>query len=149
MFSNLTSLAFATRQDLRIHRNPLKPHNPPAHGANIASSVSTLWTRIDFSAPPAPLLQCCVKQLIDDILLSPSTVTTLDQRRAVKETFFCYDRSIRKLVLDHKIPHSGVDREAAFPILAGISLNARRDNRVYLEPPIHDPPLEAISRQDF
>ena len=97
--------------------------------ADVASSVSPLWSKIDFSTPPAPLLQRCISQPIDVILLSSPVVPTLDQRRAATYVLSHYNHCIRKLVLD--LPGSHLrqieaELSATFPILADVSISVKR-----------------------
>ena len=96
--------------------------------ADIASSIPSLWTRINFLTPPAPLLQRCANQPIEVILPSSPTMPTWKQLVAAREVlFFCNDR-IRKLALD--LPEGelqGIEPELSgvFPILVDVSISVR------------------------
>ena len=98
--------------------------------ADIASSVSALWSRIDFSTRPEPLLQRCAHQPIDIILLSSHAVPTHRQRRAARDVLFHYNDRIRKLVLDLLASHlQSMEPEiwGPFPILVDVSISVWRN----------------------
>lgn len=102
--------------------------------ADVASSVSALWSRIDFSTPPSPLLQRCINQPIDVILLSSPAPPTSDQRTAVKDVLFCQHKRIRTLVLDLPANHlQAIEPElsATFPILSDVSLSVWYGTRAF------------------
>ncbi|KAF9648415.1 hypothetical protein BDM02DRAFT_2275395 [Thelephora ganbajun] len=94
--------------------------------ADIASSVSSLWSRIDFSTPPAPFLQRCTNRPIEVILSSSPVEPKFNQRMAAREVLLLYNDRIRKLVLDLPAGHL---REiepvlsAVFPILVDVSIS--------------------------
>ena len=99
------------------------------HWADIASSVSPLWSKIDFSTPPAPLLQRCINQPIDVTLVSSPVVPTQNQRGAVTYVLSHYNDRIRKLVLDLPASHlREIEPElsATFPILTDVSISVKR-----------------------
>ena len=122
--------------------------------ADIASSVSTLWSRIDFSTPPEPLLQRSANQPIDVILLSSPVVPTLGRRKAVKEVLFHYNDRIRKLVLNLLASHlRAIEPELSgtFPILVDVSISALPDHAGARAPyfpkwkPTVIPPLQSVT----
>ena len=117
-----------------IHSSPVILLKICHHWADIASSVSSLWTRIDFSTPPAPLLQRCASRPIEVILQSSSVVPTSNRLDAAKEVLLHNDR-IRKLVLDLTGRHlHGFEAELSgvFPILADVSISVSNDYDDYL-----------------
>ncbi|KAF9642439.1 hypothetical protein BDM02DRAFT_3124550 [Thelephora ganbajun] len=71
---------------------------------DIASSVSSLWSRIDFSTPFDPLLQRCTNQPIEVILSSSPVMPKFNQWRAAREVLL-YNNRICKLVPDLPARH--------------------------------------------
>ena len=93
--------------------------------ADIASSVSSLWTRIDFSTPPTPLLQRSTDLPIEvDLSFSPDA-PTVDQLMAAKEVLSLHCDRIRKLVLDLSVrclKKVMPEFQATFPILEDVTI---------------------------
>ncbi|KAF9783807.1 hypothetical protein BJ322DRAFT_881201 [Thelephora terrestris] len=93
--------------------------------ADIASSVSSLWCRIDFSTPLIPLLQRSIDQPLEvDISASPISPTS-EKLIAAKEVLSLHNHRIRKLAVD--LPARcllEIRRElhAVFPILADVTI---------------------------
>ena len=75
---------------LVIHSSPTILLQICHRWADIASSISSLSSRIDFSTPPAPLLQRCINQPIEVILPSSPLVPTSNQLRAAKEVLLLH-----------------------------------------------------------
>jgi len=115
---------------LVIHSSPTILLQICHRWADIASSVSSLWSRIDFSTPPAPLLQRCVNRPIQ-VILPPSLITPAsDQLRAAKEVLRLHSDRICKLALDLPADHlRAIEPEVSgvFPILADVSISVRHD----------------------
>ena len=105
--------------------------------ADIASSVSDLWSTIDFSSPPEPLLQRCADRPIEVILSSSPTEPAWDKRRAAKRVLLLYSGRIRKLVLDLPACHlQEIERglSATFPTLVEISISIAHDHHEDFDP---------------
>lgn len=120
---------------LVIHSSPTILLQICHRWADIASSISSLWFRVDFSTPPAPLLQSCVNQPIEVILPSSPAAPTSNQLGAVKEVLLHSDR-IRKLVLDLPADHlRAIEPElsGAFPILVDVSISVKRNRYKILQ----------------
>ena len=103
--------------------------------ADIASSVSSLWCRIDFSTPPAPLLQRCASRPIEVILPSSPTIPTSNQLNAAKGVLLLYSDRIRKLVLDlpaGQLRRFEAELSGAFPILADVSISVKLNHYTHL-----------------
>ena len=115
---------------LAIHSSPTILLQICRRWAGIASSISSLWSRIDLSTPPAPLLQRCVNLPIE-VILPPSLVTpTSNQLKAAKEVLRLHSDRICKLVLDLPAGHlRAIEPEVSgvFPILADVSISVRHD----------------------
>ena len=115
---------------LAIHSSPTILLQICRRWAGIASSISSLWSRIDLSTPPAPLLQRCVNRPIE-VILPPSLVTpTSNQLKAAKEVLRLHSDRICKLVLDLPAGHlRAIEPEVSgvFPILADVSISVRHD----------------------
>ena len=93
--------------------------------ADIASSVSSLWTRIDFSIPPTSLLQRSLDLPIEVNLSSSPVAPTARQISAAKEVLSLHSDRIHKLVLDLLVPHLREIRpelQATFPILEDVTI---------------------------
>ena len=98
--------------------------------ADVASSISSLWTKIDFLTPPAPFLQRSADRPLEVNLLSTPAVPKSGQLWAAKRLLSLQKDRIRKLVLDLPIDHlrkMGPDLSATFPILVEVSISAFRD----------------------
>ena len=124
---------------LTIHSSPVILLKICHRWADIASSVSSLWTRIDFSTPPAPLLQRCASRPIEVILRSSSVVPTSNRLDAAKEVLLLYNDRIRKVVLDLPDRHlHGFEAELSgvFPILADVSISVSDDDDYLFFPDI-------------
>ena len=116
---------------LTIHSSPVILLKICHRWADIASSVSSLWTKIDFSTPPAPLLQRCASRPIEVILRSSSVVPTSNRLDTAKEVLLLYNDRIRKVVLDLPGGHlHGFEAELSgvFPILADVSISVSDDD---------------------
>ena len=95
--------------------------------ADIASSISSLWTRIDFSTPPAPLLQRSIGLPIEVNLSSSPVTPTEEQVSAAKEVLSLHCDRIRKLVLDlpvRRLREIRPELEDIFPILEDVTISA-------------------------
>jgi len=96
--------------------------------ADIASSVPSLWAKIDFLTPPAPLLQRCANQPIEVVLPSSPFMPTWGQLVAAREVLFlCKDR-IRKLALDLSegdLQKIQPELSGVFPVLVDVSISVR------------------------
>jgi hypothetical protein len=95
---------------------------------DIASSSPSLWTRIDLSTPPAPLIQRCVNRPIE-VILPPSLVPTWKQLRAARDVLLICNDRIRKLALD--LPERDLQAlepvlSSVFPILVDVSISVRQ-----------------------
>ena len=117
---------------LIIHLSPAPLLRVCHRWADIASSVSSLRSRIDFSTPLAPLLKRNTDHPIDVILVSFPDVPTLVQRRAAAEVLSQYNHRVRKLVLDLSASHLReieLEFSATFPILVDVSISAAHNRR--------------------
>ena len=99
--------------------------------ADIASSVSSLWTRIDFSTPPTPLLQRSTDLPIEVNLSSSLVEPTAEQVMAAKEVLSLHRDRIHKLVLDlsvHCLTKITPELQVTFPILEDVAISVLRAN---------------------
>ena len=95
--------------------------------ADIASSVSSLWIRIDFSTPPTPLLQLSIDLPIEVNLSSSPVAPTAEQVIAAKEVLSLYNDRIHKLDLDLSVRRLQMikpELQATFPILEDVTVSA-------------------------
>ena len=91
--------------------------------ADIASSVSSLWTRIDFSTPPAPFLQRSLDLPIEVNLSSP----VMQQVSVAREVLSLHHDRIHKLGLNlsaRLLREIGPELEDIFPILEDVTISA-------------------------
>ena len=105
--------------------------------ADIASSISSLWSRIDFLTPPAPLLQRCINQPIEIVLPSSPIVPTSNQLRAAREVLLLHSDRIRRLALDlpaDQLRAMEPELSGVFPILADITICVIPDHHVIPSP---------------
>lgn len=99
--------------------------------ADVSSSISSLWTRVDFSTPPVPFLQRSAGRPIEVILLSSPAVPKSDQLWAAREVLSLHKGRIWKLVLDLPVDQMrkiGSDLSTAFPILVEVSISTLQHN---------------------
>ena len=98
--------------------------------ADIASSISSLWSRIDFLTPPAPLLKRCINQPIEVILPSSPIVPTSNQLKAARLVLLRNNDRIRRLALDLSADHLRAmesELSGAYPILEDVSICVRHN----------------------
>ena len=94
--------------------------------ADISSSVSSLWTRIDFSTPPTPFLRRSIDLPIELNLLSSPVTPTAEQVSAAKEVLSLHRDRIRKFVLGLSVRRFWEIRpglEDIFPILEDVTIS--------------------------
>ena len=111
------------------------------HWADIASSVSSLWTRIDFSTPPTPFLQRSLDLPIELNLLSSPVEPTAGQLMAAKEVLSLHCDRIRKLVLYLSVPLFGEikpELRTTFPTLEDVTISIEHNST--LSNPLSDLP---------
>lgn len=116
---------------LVIHSNPAILLQTCHRWADIASSVSSFWSRINFLTPPTPFLQRCVDQPIEVTLPSSPVVPTSRQIRAARDVLLLYSDRIRKLALDLPAGHLWAmepELSGAFPILEDVSICVRHNS---------------------
>ena len=97
--------------------------------ADIASSIPSLWTRIDFLSPPAPSLQRCVNRPIEVILSSYPGDPTSKELRALRKVLILSNDRIHKLALDlpeHHLRAIKPELSGVFPILVDVSISVRQ-----------------------
>ena len=98
--------------------------------ADIASSISSLWSRIDFSTPPEPFLRHCSDQPIE-VILSVLFATPRSTLLAVKEVLRHHGDRIRKLLLclpADQLRAIEPDLSRTFPILMDVSISVNRSS---------------------
>ena len=99
--------------------------------ADIASSIPSLWTRIDFSTPPAPFLQRCIDRPIEVILSSYPGDPTYKQFAAIRKVLLLCNDRIHKLALDlpeRRLREIEPELSGVFPILVDVTIGVRRCN---------------------
>ena len=118
-------------EHLVIHSSPTILLRICRRWADIASSISSLWTRVDFSTPPTPLLQRSIDLPIEVNLSSSPVAPTREKVKAAKVVLSLHNDRIHKLALDLSVRclkkiHPGL--QATFPILVDVTISIAHNN---------------------
>ena len=118
------------------HSNPTILLQVCHRWADLASSISSLWSRIDFSTPPGPFLRHSINQPIEVILSNRPAVPT-STLLAIQEILRHHGDRIRKLSLyipPDQLQEIGPDLSRPFPILMDVSISV---NHIDYAPPLY------------